>query len=388
MDNLNIGDQLKRWREKRGYTQEELARGLFDRSYISQIESGRILPPLRTLELLCQKLDIPLSDLIGAKEDTTGPNVRRARHLLSSGLRQRDVTQIYLAWEILSDAAVGEDVIRAARHVWKLDPEIDRVLYVLQRTALKILHEGYERDDGLELLVNLGNTYYRVNQYLNALSVYQTIIDLKPPTVIRMRVLSNIGSTTYAIGRFEDALDAYHGALEMASEQDNHDMLGRCHHGLGIVYRALGDTQKGYHHTFRSMIYYGEGEPLKYYEALHNLGVLLAERGDYLQAEEFLTQCAQYYERAKAYALLGSVWEEIARLQLGQENLQGALEACNYGLQQIYSTDDTKELSRLLILKGQVLEALGEHDMASVIFPLARYLHRVFGGALSSDEES
>ena len=46
-------------------TQEQLAKGITTKSFISQMERGRVLPSLSTLERLCERLEVPTSFLLG-----------------------------------------------------------------------------------------------------------------------------------------------------------------------------------------------------------------------------------------------------------------------------------------------------------------------------------
>jgi transcriptional regulator with XRE-family HTH domain len=74
---LNIGNAfgrvLKKTREKKGLSQEQLA---FDsglhRTYISLIERGKRSPSLRTLERIVNALDLRLSVMIKDVEDLAG----------------------------------------------------------------------------------------------------------------------------------------------------------------------------------------------------------------------------------------------------------------------------------------------------------------------------
>ena len=56
---------LKRWRERRGLTQEDLARkAKVHRVYLAQIETQTKTPSLATLERLAKALKVKLADLL------------------------------------------------------------------------------------------------------------------------------------------------------------------------------------------------------------------------------------------------------------------------------------------------------------------------------------
>lgn len=60
-----IGLNIRLRRKKLKLSQQELANNDWTRSYISQIESGRIQPSIGTLTRIAEKLDITVCDLIG-----------------------------------------------------------------------------------------------------------------------------------------------------------------------------------------------------------------------------------------------------------------------------------------------------------------------------------
>jgi len=65
MSSKKLGKNLKELRQKQGLSQGDIARFLgADRSYISNIESGRMNPTLSTLEKLAKSLGVKLDELL------------------------------------------------------------------------------------------------------------------------------------------------------------------------------------------------------------------------------------------------------------------------------------------------------------------------------------
>src|SRR5438270_14053748 len=61
----SVGRQLREARLARGLTQEQLARGLATKGFISQIERDRATPSLAKLRLLADRLSLPMAQLTG-----------------------------------------------------------------------------------------------------------------------------------------------------------------------------------------------------------------------------------------------------------------------------------------------------------------------------------
>lgn len=60
-----IGNNIRLRRKKLKLSQEALAKGNWTRSYVSQIERGRIQPSIETLSKIANKLDTTVAELIG-----------------------------------------------------------------------------------------------------------------------------------------------------------------------------------------------------------------------------------------------------------------------------------------------------------------------------------
>jgi transcriptional regulator with XRE-family HTH domain len=60
-----LGQNMKKWRIKKEMSQGDISRALaVDRSYVSNIESGRMNPTLSTLEKLAKAIGISVRDLV------------------------------------------------------------------------------------------------------------------------------------------------------------------------------------------------------------------------------------------------------------------------------------------------------------------------------------
>src|SRR5215470_12521503 len=62
---MRLGQRLRRARLARNLTQGEVAKNLFSVSYVSAVERGQIRPSLGALERLAERLQVPLTDLLG-----------------------------------------------------------------------------------------------------------------------------------------------------------------------------------------------------------------------------------------------------------------------------------------------------------------------------------
>lgn len=62
--NKKFGERLRALRNKKGYSQEELAfKAKLDRTYVGGIERGERNPSLKNIEILAKALGVPITEL-------------------------------------------------------------------------------------------------------------------------------------------------------------------------------------------------------------------------------------------------------------------------------------------------------------------------------------
>src|SRR5260370_38003292 len=76
-----VGDRLREARLARGLTQEQLAKGLATKGFISQIERNRSSPSLPKLRVMAERLGLPLGHFTGDKSPHELTYLRKSAEL-------------------------------------------------------------------------------------------------------------------------------------------------------------------------------------------------------------------------------------------------------------------------------------------------------------------
>lgn len=82
MDSAELGKRIKEARIAKKMTQSEVVGDFITRNMLSQIESGTATPSIRTLEYLCEVLELPMKQLITDKPEDEIALLLQAKSLL------------------------------------------------------------------------------------------------------------------------------------------------------------------------------------------------------------------------------------------------------------------------------------------------------------------
>ena len=95
--NISIGNEIKRIRQERNWTQAELCQGICSQAEISKIENGRNSPTVDLLQQLAERLDTPVSFLLENRKQQE--IIKKIDHTLLQLTREGNYEQI-LSYDI------------------------------------------------------------------------------------------------------------------------------------------------------------------------------------------------------------------------------------------------------------------------------------------------
>jgi tetratricopeptide (TPR) repeat protein len=137
-------------------------------------------------------------------------------------------------------------------YIYMPKPDLPRGIELLTRALA--LHERVNNDGGRsDVLQALGNAYYSIGDYAQALDAYQRVLPLAEKMQDRdtiARTHQGIGNAQYLFGQYDRALAAYTTALDAFVAlgklgTNTVDDQARALQGLGRVFAAVGDFDRG-----------------------------------------------------------------------------------------------------------------------------------------------
>ncbi|GMA51414.1 hypothetical protein GCM10025857_27710 [Alicyclobacillus contaminans] len=359
---MEIGKEIRRIRLSKGLTQSEVADGLFDRSYLSQIEHGRVSPSVNTLRLLAERLGTSFESLLPylhAKD-----KVNEAERLLQKGKANGDVAKLTKAWSIFHGFKMTDKMLESViawSNISKYTPELlDALSTSVSWSTTETTHPSAMY---WEAATRLGNCYFSLKLYDRSSWVYKEIIRRNAPAHFVMRCWVNLGSTLIESEDIPEALDAFEQGLILALEDNNSKIMARCYHGMGICYRHLKRWSESFKYFQKAMDIYLIYDSKRYHECQHNICALWIDGGNYIQARDSLDKCLNYYTQMNYTENKARLLEEYVRLSCAEQAFDEALYHANQAL--ILAKDTDLRLSgRLFLWKAIVHNSANNRELA------------------------
>ncbi len=368
---MDIGSEIRRLRIARGLTQAQLVEGLFDRSYLSQIERGYLVPPLHTIQVLAKRLDVTPNTLM--PQTNHREDLRHAEMLLSKGRRNGDLECIQESWVIFYHQKCVDKMLETVLQWADIAPNSPQLLDSLSTSIAWAIANEPLPSLFWEVYIRLGNAYFSVGQFERAAWAYREIIHQCPPHDIRVRTLVNLGSALIELFEYEEAHHSFETALECCESNSRDRLAARCYHGLGVCYRQLGKWDLALCHTKKAHSLYISIDRTKYYETHHNLGTLWLDHRNLPRAKHHLAEALTFYKNGQYRTQLAQVYEEFARCAFYENDWKQAHAMCMEGLRAL-EEEMPCLAGRLYIWRSILYLRQGEPDHAVESIYCARSL--------------
>jgi tetratricopeptide (TPR) repeat protein len=273
-----LGARLRQARLRLNMTQSEVAAAHFSVSYISAVERGQIRPSLGALEVLSDRLEVPLEDLLG-NAPITGAAGGVTREQAADRRQEEAESRLHaaqaLAYQRKYQASL--DAVRqiALSHLSTTGAlEARRLLaanYVevgladeARREALEgitVAERNGDEEARARLRNELGNAYLLTRKNQLALEQYKLAYDaIEQQTardpMFKLNVLYNLGAVNWSLGNNDDAITYLRQAIELAADVNNPGRLGDTLWTLSVGYQAQGDTVRARLYALRSLASY------------------------------------------------------------------------------------------------------------------------------------
>jgi transcriptional regulator with XRE-family HTH domain len=359
-----LGDRIREARKQHGLTQEALAGTEFTKGYVSALERGAVRPSLKALEVFARRLNVPITDLLSARQETDA-------ELEISALLEDLTYQFNYAKMLIRTNQVDEafqliaDVERSAQPSWDKFPPNVRYLFPFTRGHAYLQQSQPmlakpELEEALKLAMPdkeavvqvrnlLGVVFYEQAQPHLALEQHLLCLralneEASKDLNLRLGVFRNLANDYWAANDPTQAAAVYKEALNVLEDVNDLQRQAGVYWGLAMAYKALNDWPQAKLYATRALYIYEAADNRS--EAA-SMCINLAE---ILIDENRLDDAQQMLERAKEFLTdTGNegLWSFVYRYSADLARRKGQLEvAAEYARESVKHAEALREALR------------------------------------------
>ncbi|RJP00290.1 XRE family transcriptional regulator [Exiguobacterium sp. RIT452] len=245
--NISIGNEIKRIRQERNWTQSELCRGICSQAEISKIENGRNSPTVDLLQQIAERLEVPISNLLENKAEIETFN--RFDHMLLKLTREGHYDQIQKYEVQKSDSISSETTLLLEYYRIISDYRMDKFDYRTTSVKLSRLTEEGElkfESPGLYLRIKmaLAILYAENFDYKQAEKIYADLEDLDFRNDIEMRtqqlkIIYNHAKLLFKVGKFDKGLTVTQEGIQLSVHLHNFSYMAHLYYQKGEFFEEL-----------------------------------------------------------------------------------------------------------------------------------------------------
>lgn len=375
----SVGDRLREARVARGLTQEQLAKGLATKGFISQIERNRSSPSLPKLRVMAERLGLPLGHFTGDKSPHELTYLRKSAELaIKAQEPERALTLVNEGLSLPTTANERAELHRIRGRALDALGRLTDALASLQTAAATAPPDDPELSGAI--YADIGYMLAQQEQFNGAMEANLRALgwidrSKHADPALRARVLTNLGRSCYSLGQLETADEYLQRALDAAKDAESLFRIANAHMALGVSARAVGDLSRAVEHCNRALELHSRiGEHRTANRVLNNLGDVHYAAGRKRQATELQERCLTRAREIHDDFEIGVAAGALARYDLDDNRLDEALAYAREAQRASERCGDHLHQALATAMEGEAAERQGQRTVANRRFAFAMRL--------------
>jgi HTH-type transcriptional regulator, quorum sensing regulator NprR len=372
----SVGERLRQARLAQGLTQEQLARGVATKGFISQVECNRATPSLAKLRLMSERLGLPLGHFTGDHSPLEFTYLRKSAEL---AVKAKEPAQalalVEEAGSLARTANERADLQRIRGMAFDALVRLPEALVALQMAAADAPPDDPELN---------GAIYTEIATVLNEQEQFNFAVEAgrrallwlerakHADPAVRARVLTNLGRSCWGLGQLEQAHRFSLQALDAATDAESLLRIANAHTALGITARAKGLFDEAIEHCNRALEIHAR---IKQERAgnriLNNIGDVHYAAGRKAEAWDAQSRCLQRARELSDGFEVGVAAGALARYALDAGKDADALEFARESQSAAERSQDHLHQALAAAIEGAAAERLGHPIIADRRFRAA-----------------
>jgi transcriptional regulator with XRE-family HTH domain len=386
----SVGERLRQARLARGLTQEQLARGVATKGFISQVECNRATPSLAKLRLIAERLGLPLGHFTGDHSPLELTYLRKSAELaLKAKEPAHALALLEEAGPIARTANERADLQRIRGMALDALERLPEALIALQTAAADAPPDDPELN---------GAIYTEIATVLNEQEQFNVAVEAGRRALLwldrakhadpaqRARVLTNLGRSCWGLGQLEQAHQFSLQALDAATDAESLFRIANAHMSLGVTARATGLFDEAIEHCNRALeIHARIKQERAANRILNNIGDVHYAAGRLAEARDAQSRCLARARELSDDFEIGVAAGALARYALDAGKHGDALQFARESQRAAERSQDHLHRALSAAVEGAAADRLGHPVIADRRFRAAAtvLLDRKAAGKLS-----
>jgi tetratricopeptide (TPR) repeat protein len=372
----SVGERLREARVARGLTQEQLAKGLATKGFISQIERHRANPSLAKLRLMAERLELPLGHFTGDRSPMEVTYLRKSAELAVKAKEPaRALALVEEAGSHPTTANERADLQRIKGTALDALGQPADALAAHQAAAAAAPPDDQELNAAI--YAEIGNVLAQQEQFVSAVeaglrAVHWLDHAKQADPALRARVLTNLGRACWSLGQIDQAHVYLTSALDAATDAESLLRIANAHMGLGVTARAKGLLDQAIEHCNRALEVHARiKQEREANRILNNIGDVHYSAGRLDKAREYQQRCLVRGRELGDAFVVGVACGALARYDLEENKLDEAIEHAREARHASERSGDHLHQALAAAMEGEAAERRGHPRIANRQFAFA-----------------